>query len=182
MAPVLLYLPKIKSILLKVGVVPGLLVLAILSCSFISEWAILLAALVSAYLLLGEIATTTCWVTCSYCILLLASYLAHNQSLINLPLFNFILALVIPLYFNGAKESSGYLGYIVVLVGVELIAGVMYSWLYLGLCAHVHMLLAVVLANEREMGERSTKERYHNVHAEEEEDVMVRIDRMLERG
>jgi hypothetical protein len=61
-------------------------------------------------------------------------------------------------------------------------AGVMYSWLYLGLCAPVHMLLAVVLANEREIGEGATKERYHNVHAEEEEDVMVRIDRMLERG
>lgn len=55
-----------------------------------------------------------------------------------------------------------------------------YEWSFVAVCVPMHMLLAVVLsAEEGKKEERG--QRYHGVRIEEEEDVMVRIDRMLER-
>jgi len=104
-----------------------------------------------------------------YCLLVLGSYLAHVKNIIDLSLLTLVIAGVIPLYFWRKAEHQNHLVHILVLTGSELVMSVVYGWSFLGLCAPIHMLLAIVLAtgaHEQEQTNMASRDKYHNVQLE----------------
>ena len=71
-------------------------------------------------------------------------------------------------------------------MAANLIIASLYSWLFLALASPLHLLLAAALSlqpEEREEGRDSRQYRNlkENEYLEEEEDVLVKIDKMLEK-
>ena len=74
-----------------------------------------------------------------------------------------------------------------VLVSSNLIIASVDSWIFLALASPLHLLLAAALNVQPEVREEGRDNRqYRNLKAneylEEEEDVLVKIDKMLERN